>query len=151
MVSLLLHTKFILQSWCRSQATSWRLVIFYYITLRCICKVFLAGTVNLTLCPFCKLCPATLTFWRKYDIFNTNIIVVQYPSQYGFSESGPKNPPNGTSMKFLVFCFERPVRGWCWELRFRGGFQRHGYPSPFSVEAYDCGGPDLLREQVVTA
>jgi hypothetical protein len=37
--------------------------------------------------------------------------VVQYPSQYGSSESGPKNPPNGTSMKFLVFCFERPVRG----------------------------------------
>lgn len=91
-----------------------------------------------------------MTFLSKCDIFNI-IIVVQYPSQYGFSESGPKNPPNGTSMKFLVFCFERPVRGGCWELRFRGGFQRHGYLSPFSVEACDCGGPDPLREQVATA
>ena len=33
------------------------------------------------------------------------------PHLNGFSESGPKNPPNGPSMKFLVFCFERPVRG----------------------------------------
>lgn len=28
-----------------------------------------------------------------------------------------------------------------------GGFQRHGNLTPFSVEAYDCGGPYLLREQ----
>lgn len=31
---------------------------------------------------------------------------VQYPSQTPYSEDGPKNPLNGTSMKFLVLCFE---------------------------------------------
>ena len=31
---------------------------------------------------------------------------VQYSSQTPYSEDGPKNPLNGTSMKFLVLCFE---------------------------------------------
>lgn len=67
------------------------------------------------------------------------VIVAQYPSQFCLSESGPKNPPNGTSMKFLVFGFERPVWGGCWELRFGGSFQWHGNINPFSAEACDCG------------
>lgn len=90
-----------------------------------------------------------LTFYADYDIVLE--IAAQYPSRFCPSESGPKNPTNGTSMTFLVFCFERPVRGGCWELRFRGGFQRHGNTNPFSVEACDCGSLDPLREQVVTA
>ena len=92
-----------------------------------------------------------LTLPNFYDILKGNMAVVQYSSQYSSSESGPKNPPNGTSMKLLVFCFERPVRGGCWEIRFRGSRQRHEGPVPFSVEACDCGSPSPLRTQAVTA
>lgn len=39
------------------------------------------------------------------------VIVVQYPSQFCSVESGPKNPQNGTSMKFLVSELRTPSLG----------------------------------------
>ena len=64
--------------------------------------------------------------------------MAQYPSQDAGSQDGPKNPLKGTSMKFLVLSFERPVRGGYWELRFRGDPQWHAGVDPFSVETYAC-------------